>query len=289
MNKQSVTLSNGTMEVAQMGEGPVPLLLLSGFSILFPDLEYGALGEELAAQYRVLIPSKFGYGFSDTTDAPRDVDTVVEEYRSMLSALGISPPVVLAAHSMGFLEALRWAQKYPEEVLALVGLDPATPEVYRTFNLNRSLQQLESIHSPEWKRQLLFFWTVRSMLSRYPARLRKQLRPAARRNFAGLVWVNESRALPGNVDTILQDELPAYIPALFLLSNGKGTPLPGDAWRKHALDYLDRFTYTQYELFDLPHDLYFHRPKDLAEVILEFLAQVRDGSLMEDLSGDEDA
>lgn len=287
MSKQTVTLSNGTMEVAQMGDGPVPLLLLYGFSILFPDLEYGALGEQLAEEYRVLIPSKFGYGFSDVTDAPRDVDTLVEEYRGMLSALHVSPPVVLAAHSMGFLEALRWAQKYPEEVLALVGLDPATPEVYHTFDLKRSLQQIESIHSPEWKRQLLFLWTVRSMLSRYPARLRKQLRPAARRNFAGLVWVNESRALPGNVEKILQDGPPASTPTLFLLSNGKGTPLPGEEWRRHALDYLDHFTDTQYELFDLPHDLYFHRPKDLAEVVLEFLSQVRDGSLMEDAAEDE--
>ena len=74
----------------------------------------------------------------------------------MLSALKVPTPVVLCAHSMGFLEALRWAQKYPEEVAALVGLDPATPEVYQTFDLTGSQARLEKINRPEWKRRLTF-------------------------------------------------------------------------------------------------------------------------------------
>ena len=34
---------------------------------------------------------------------------------------------------MSGLEAIRWAQKYPEEVEAIIGLDPATPEVYEVL------------------------------------------------------------------------------------------------------------------------------------------------------------
>ena len=126
MQDEYVKLEKGTVQVTRTGYGPTPLVLLSGFSTLFPGLEYGALGTELAKKFPVLIPSKFGYGYSDLTDAPRDVDAIVEEYRAVLSALKVPTPVVLCAHSMGFLEALRWAQKYPEEVAALVGLDPAT-------------------------------------------------------------------------------------------------------------------------------------------------------------------
>ena len=196
----------------------------------------------------------------------------------MLSALKVPTPVVLCAHSMGFLEALRWAQKYPEEVAALVGLDPATPEVYQTFDLTGSQARLEKINRPEWKRRLTFRLMASSMLSRYPSNLRRKLAPAARRNFACLTWVNESRALPENVRTISQAGVPANIPALFLLSNGKGTPLPGEEWRKHALSYLEHFESRQYELFDLPHDLYYYQPQELAEVILDFWAQVQDGT-----------
>lgn len=146
MQDEYVKLEKGTVQVTRTGYGPTPLVLLSGFSTLFPGLEYGALGTELAKKFPVLIPSKFGYGYSDLTDAPRDADAIVEEYRAVLSALKVPTPVVLCAHSMGFLEALRWAQKYPEEVAALVGLDPATPEVYQTFDLTGSQARLEKIN-----------------------------------------------------------------------------------------------------------------------------------------------
>lgn len=281
MQDEYVKISQGTVQVSRTGYGPVPLLILSGFSTFFPGLEYGNLGTELAKKFPVLIPSRFGYGYSDLTDGPRDVDTIVEEYREVLSALNVSTPVVLCAHSMGFLEALRWAQKYPEEVAALVGLDPATPEIYQSFDLESSQKSLEKLHSPEWKRRLQFRMLGNTLLSRYPANLRRKLAPAARRNFACLPWLNESRALPGNVATVLQAGPPAQIPTLFLLSNGKSTPLPCEEWRKHALEYLDHFEYTQYQFFDLPHDLYHYQPEEIAEVILEFWDQVQDGSLME--------
>ena len=246
MQDEYVKLEKGTVQVTRTGYGPTPLVLLSGFS--------------------------------DLTDAPRDADAIVEEYRAVLSALKVPTPVVLCAHSMGFLEALRWAQKYPEEVAALVGLDPATPEVYQTFDLTGSQARLEKINRPEWKRRLTFRLMASSMLSRYPSNLRRKLAPAARRNFACLTWVNESRALPENVRIISQAGAPANIPALFLLSNGKGTPLPGEEWRKHPLSYLEHFESRQYELFDLPHDLYYYQPQELAEVILDFWAQVQDGT-----------
>ena len=281
MQERSITLDKGSVQVVQMGDGPTPLLLLSGFSIFFPHLEYGPLGEYLSQRYRVLIPAKFGYGLSNTTDAPRDIDAIVEEYRAVLSALELAPPVVLAAHSMGFLEALRWAQKYPGEVQALVGLDPATPEVYQTFDLERSQRQVEWLSRPEWKRRLTFQLLSRSMLSRYPAALRRRLKPHARRNFAGLVWLNESRALPENVRRVAQAGPPEAVPALFLLSNGKGTPLPCQEWREHALGYLDHFRINRAQLFDLPHDLYFHQPEQLAQVILDFLVQAEGGALEE--------
>lgn len=127
---------------------------------------------------------------------------------------------------MGFLEALRWAQKYPEEVAALVGLDPATPEVYQTFDLTGSQARLEKINRPEWKRRLTFRLMASSMLSRYPSNLRRKLAPAARRNFACLTWVNESRALPENVRTISQADAPPISPPCSCCPMERALPSP---------------------------------------------------------------
>lgn len=148
MDEQMVAVGGRALQVSSVGSGPVTLVILSGSNILFPGLEYAPLADALREWYSVLIPSKFGYGFSDLTEAPRDVDTVVEEYRRVLAALKHPFPVVLAAHSMGFLEALHWASKYPEEISALVGLDPATPDAYQNMDLSSVLRHLEHLAAP---------------------------------------------------------------------------------------------------------------------------------------------
>ena len=116
--------------------------------------------------------------------------------------------------------------KYPEEISALVGLDPATPDAYQNMDLSSVLRHLEHLGRPDWKRAILFQLVSHSLLRRCPASVRKDLVPAARRNFASIVWINEAKALPHSIRQIRQEGPPASVPTLFLLSNGKGTPLP---------------------------------------------------------------
>lgn len=49
---------------------------------------------------------------------------------------------MLCPHSMSGLEALYWAQKYPEEVEAIVGLDMAVPDYYDEMNINIPIMRL---------------------------------------------------------------------------------------------------------------------------------------------------
>lgn len=272
MEEKMIAIDGRSLQVSCTGVRPVTLLILSGSNILFPGLEYAPLADALSPWYSVLIPSKFGYGHSGLTDAPRDVDTVVEEYRGVLAALERPLPVVLAAHSMGFLEALHWARKYPEEVSVLVGLDPAVPQVYQHMELDAVHRRLEDLHRSSWKRRLLFRLTSRALLKRFPASERRELAPAARRNFVSVVWVNEARDLPRSIRQVQQEGPPASVPALFLVSNGKGTPLPQEEWRMCARTYLSAFSVSSLHLLDLPHDLYRFRPQELADTIHRFLS-----------------
>ena len=95
---------------------------------------------------------------------------------------------------------------------------------------------------------------------------RKRLMADARRNFISVVWVNEARDLHRSVRQVEQEGPPLSHPTLFLLSNGKGTPLAGDVWRACGQHYLSAL-----RTFDLPHDLYRCRPRELADTIHRFL------------------
>ena len=174
---------------------------------------------------------------------------------------------------MGFLEALHWASKYPEEVSALVGLDPAVPEVYQHMDLDAILGRLDALNRSNWKRALLFRLLTPALLGRCPAMERKRLMADARRNFISVVWVNEARDLHRSVRQVEQEGPPLSHPTLFLLSNGKGTPLAGDVWRACGQHYLSALPDSSLRTFDLPHDLYRRRPKELADTIHRFLLE----------------
>lgn len=60
----------------------------------------------------------------------RRLDVMLEETRRALILTGEKGPYVLLPHSMSGLEAIYWAQKYPQEIKAIIGLDMAFPEAY---------------------------------------------------------------------------------------------------------------------------------------------------------------
>lgn len=108
---------------------------MSGGGTSSPVLDFKALYSRLSDQYKIAVVEKAGYGFSATAKVPRDIDTMLEETRAALTLAGESPPYVLFPHSMSGIEALYWAQMYPNEVEAIIGLDPAIPEVYEEYPL----------------------------------------------------------------------------------------------------------------------------------------------------------
>ncbi len=104
------------------------LLIMAGSGVPAPSLEYKVLYSKLSSKFRVAVPEKAGYGYSEITNNSRDVETLVSETRTALHLAGETPPYVLMPHSYSGIEALYWAQKYPQEISAIVGLDMAVPE-----------------------------------------------------------------------------------------------------------------------------------------------------------------
>ena len=272
MNRD-VTVRGRRMHACLMGSGDITIVLLSGSCVPLPQLEYRPLIKALAKDQFVVLLEKFGYGGSDSTPQPRDLQHVVAEYREALAALDVPLPVVLAAHSMGFLEALYWTQHYPGEVSALVGIDPATPDSYRDFDTEKAAKQITSLSQKPLLRKIAADRYCRQLFRQLeiPPERRSDLHAKALRNFAGPVWAAESEALADNLAAIAAAPLPRSIPTLFFLSNGKGTSMSSALWRQHGLDFLGNMVYGEYILLDLPHNLHQAAPDLIAKKIAAWL------------------
>ena len=275
MNRD-VTVRGRRMHACLLGSGDITIVLLSGSCVPLPQLEYRPLIKALAKDQFVVLLEKFGYGGSDSTPQPRDLQHVVAEYREALAALDVPLPVVLAAHSMGFLEALYWTQHYPGEVSALVGIDPATPDSYRDFDMEKAAKQITNLSQKPLLRKIAADRYCRQLFRQLeiPPERRSDLHAKALRNFAGPVWAAESEALADNLAAIAAAPLPRSIPTLFFLSNGKGTSMSSALWRQHGLDFLGNMVYGEYILLDLPHNLHQAAPDLIAKKIAAWLRPV---------------
>ena len=124
---QLVGVDGHNMSIYTEGEGEHTIVFLSGHGAASPILDFKPLFSRLSDDYKIVVVEKFGYGFSDLVDGKRDIDTILRQDREALEKCGIEAPYVLCPHSFSGYEATRWAQEYPNEVEAIVGLDMCTP------------------------------------------------------------------------------------------------------------------------------------------------------------------
>ena len=127
-NGELVTINEHKIHVYRAGNANAPaIVFMSGHCTVSPVYDFKVLYEKLLHDFRVIVVEKFGYGYSDIYKSSCDIDTLVSIQRQALEALGEAGPYILAPHSMSGLEAIRWKQKYPDDVSAIVGIDMATP------------------------------------------------------------------------------------------------------------------------------------------------------------------
>ncbi len=124
---QMVEVNGTKLHVYAEGEGEQTLVFMSGLGTVSPYYDFKVLFEKLAADYRIAVIERAGYGWSEISSDDRDLKTVLDETRTALKLAGEKAPFVLFPHSLAGLEAIYWANLYPEEVTAVIGLDPLVP------------------------------------------------------------------------------------------------------------------------------------------------------------------
>ncbi len=115
-------VEGSAVEVVRAGEGTSTVVFESGLGDDWRT--WDRVASDVAAHARVFAYSRPGYGRSDATNSPRDAQHIVDELRALLAAQGLSPPFVLVGHSFGGTYMELFAKDHPEDVAAVVLVDP---------------------------------------------------------------------------------------------------------------------------------------------------------------------
>ncbi|MGG2110889.1 alpha/beta hydrolase [Lysinibacillus pakistanensis] len=125
-----VEVEHQKINVYTEGHGDDTYVFMAGSGIAAPMYEMKGLYSKFSQEHKIAVIERAGYGFSDITNDNRDIDTILEQTRAALLQSGNKPPYVLVPHSISGVEAIYWAQKHPEEIKGIIGLDIGLPGQY---------------------------------------------------------------------------------------------------------------------------------------------------------------
>lgn len=84
----------------------------------------------LDAGYRVLAMDRAGYGWSEASATPRTMENLLDELREAIVESGVPRPLIMVGHSFGGLMLRHYAERFQDDVAALILLDPLEPCEY---------------------------------------------------------------------------------------------------------------------------------------------------------------
>ena len=267
---QMVEVDGNQMSIYTEGEGDHTLVIMSGGGEVSPILGYSPLYRKLSDTYKIAVIEKFGYGFSDVVDGERDFDTILRQDREALQKVGVEAPYILCPHSMSGIEAILWAQKYPYEVEAIVGLDMSTPKGFTEEELADGRKTMIALYTFLRESGLgRLVLTDSTFPDHYDQHEREIYKALTFRNFANKNVEDEITHLADAIEEINSADKPD-IPTLMFLSDGKETG--GQMWIDAMHDYADGLTNAQVIELDCGHMVTTEKPDEIAEAMREFIA-----------------
>ncbi|NLW98286.1 MAG: alpha/beta hydrolase [Actinomycetales bacterium] len=268
---QLVAVNGHRLHVYAEGQGQSTLVFLSGSATAAPVLDFKGLYSRLSDEYRTVVVERAGYGWSDDSGGvARDIETVVEESRSALRSAGESPPYVLLPHSMSGLEALHWASRHPDEVVAIVGLDPSTPRIYEEPPPSGLMLSMISLAGRTGLIRL-----APSLCRETPAI--RHLDAEEADAYCSLVYrrtlTDDMRAeidiTQANADAVAAEGIPD-VPMYLFISTGEGLPV---GWVEVLMEYAEAAG-GRYERLDVGHYVHGEDPDVIATRTRDFLHEL---------------
>ena len=268
-----VQVDGNNLSVYTEGDGETILIFMSGAGTSSPILDFKSLYSCLSDKYKIAVVEKFGYGFSDVVDKSRDIDSMLEDTRAALTAAGLNAPYVLCPHSMSGLEALYWAQKYPDEVSAIIGLDMAVPSYYENMQINLPLMRISSFAAKIGVTRLIpGILESDAIINGTLTDTEKEIYKAVfYSRTATVTMINECESVKANAKKVQDMGIP-QVPMLLFISDGSGgTGFDKETWRRIPKEYIAQADNAKYIELDCPHYVHNYEYKKISENIIQFL------------------
>jgi pimeloyl-ACP methyl ester carboxylesterase len=131
-----IEIDGHRMHIYAEGEGTTTVVMTCGSGTPCAYTDYSAIRPKISELARVCIYERPGYGWSEAAISPRSTEQIIEDLRELLIKANENPPYIFVAHSMGAMEALLYAHKYPDEVDGIVLIDGTSP--YKHINYPQS-------------------------------------------------------------------------------------------------------------------------------------------------------
>ena len=269
---QMVDVDGHKMHVYSVGEGDKTLVLMAASGTVCPSLDFKNLYSELGDDYRVVVVEKFGYGYSDTVNRPRDVGSVLSDTREALKDVGIDGPYILCPHSYSGLEALYWAQTYPDEVEAIIGLDMAFPEAYNYTKGGILVKPYYLAQHGLIDLGIGRFFSDDSFLPEgdFLSEVEEKTYIALVNRVANNIDVAEEASEAKDSARVVTSGIKPNVPMLLFVSEKK---LDGsnELWKQIAYDYADGLDSVTFVELDCGHYIFHYEPEKISEEINAFL------------------
>ena len=272
---QLIDINENNISIYVEGSGSKTLVFLSGGGTCSPILDFKSLYSLLSDEYRIVVVEKFGYGYSDIVDEDRNIQTILSETRLALNKAGIDGPYVLCPHSMSGIEALYWAQEYPNEIESIIGLDMAVPEYYENMKINLPLMKLGQYAADLGITRLIPTLAESDAIKHGTLTNdeKNRYRAIFYNRTATVTMINEAKSVKDNARIVAQNGVP-QVPMLLFISDGTGgTGFDKETWRRIQEKYISEVESGKYIELDCPHYVHDYEYGRISEEIKRFLRE----------------